>query len=77
MRQTQRSPEGPRHLHRIPRLSEAPWEVLVSALWVVGEDGMLFVVVSEVLVSASVEVRSLVELSEPVVLVAVDSVDIY
>ena len=23
---TQRSPEGPRHLHRIPRLSEAPWE---------------------------------------------------
>ena len=24
--QTQRSPEGPRHLHRIPRLSEAPWE---------------------------------------------------
>ena len=23
----QRSPEGPRHLHRIPRLSEAPWEV--------------------------------------------------
>ena len=21
------SPEGPRHLHRIPRLSEAPWEV--------------------------------------------------
>ena len=20
-------PEGPRHLHRIPRLSEAPWEV--------------------------------------------------
>ena len=26
-RQTQRSPEGPRHLHRIPRLSEAPWEV--------------------------------------------------
>ena len=25
MRQTQRSPEGPRHLHRIPRLSEAPW----------------------------------------------------
>ena len=23
MRQTQRSPEGPRHLHRIPRLSEA------------------------------------------------------
>ena len=27
MRQTQRSPEGPRHLHRIPRLSEAPWEV--------------------------------------------------
>ena len=24
MRQTQRSPEGPRHLHRIPRLSEAP-----------------------------------------------------
>ena len=25
--QTQRSPEGPRHLHRIPRLSEAPWEV--------------------------------------------------
>ena len=47
---------------------------VVSALWVVGEDGMLFVVVSEVLVSASVEVRSLVELSEPVVLVAVDSV---
>ena len=27
MRQTQRSPEGPRHLHRIPRLSEAPWQV--------------------------------------------------
>ena len=27
MRQTQRSPERPRHLHRIPRLSEAPWEV--------------------------------------------------
>ena len=27
LRQTQRSPEGPRHLHRIPRLSEAPWEV--------------------------------------------------
>ena len=27
MRQTQRSPEGPRHLHRIPRLSEAPREV--------------------------------------------------
>ena len=26
MRQTQRSPEGPRHLHRIPRLSEAPRE---------------------------------------------------
>ena len=26
MRQTQRNPEGPRHLHRIPRLSEAPWE---------------------------------------------------
>ena len=26
LRQTQRSPEGPRHLHRIPRLSEAPWE---------------------------------------------------
>ena len=25
--QTQRSPEGPRHLHRIPRLSEAPSEV--------------------------------------------------
>ena len=24
---TQRSPEGPRHLHRIPRLSEAPREV--------------------------------------------------
>ena len=24
MRQTQRSPEGPHHLHRIPRLSEAP-----------------------------------------------------
>ena len=24
---TQRSPEGPRHLHRIPRLSEAPWQV--------------------------------------------------
>ena len=24
MRQTQQSPEGPRHLHRIPRLSEAP-----------------------------------------------------
>ena len=24
LRQTQRSPEGPRHLHRIPRLSEAP-----------------------------------------------------
>ena len=23
----QRSPEGPRHFHRIPRLSEAPWEV--------------------------------------------------
>ena len=23
LRQTQRSPEGPRHLHRIPRLSEA------------------------------------------------------
>ena len=22
-----RVPEGPRHLHRIPRLSEAPWEV--------------------------------------------------
>ena len=27
LRQTQRSPEGPRHRHRIPRLSEAPWEV--------------------------------------------------
>ena len=27
LRQTQRSPEGPRRLHRIPRLSEAPWEV--------------------------------------------------
>ena len=27
LRQTQRSPEGPRHLHRIPRLSEAPREV--------------------------------------------------
>ena len=27
MRQTQRSPEGPRHLHRIPRLSEAPWGI--------------------------------------------------
>ena len=26
LRQTQRSPEGPRRLHRIPRLSEAPWE---------------------------------------------------
>ena len=26
MGQTQRSPEGPRHLHRIPRLSEAPWD---------------------------------------------------
>ena len=25
--QTQRSPEGPHHLHRIPRLSEVPWEV--------------------------------------------------
>ena len=28
--QTQRSPEGPRHLHRIPRFSEAPWEVPYS-----------------------------------------------
>ena len=27
LRQTQRSPEGPRHLHRITRLSEAPREV--------------------------------------------------
>ena len=27
LHQPQRSPEGPRHLHRIPRLSEAPWEV--------------------------------------------------
>ena len=27
LRQTQRSPEGPRHLHRIPRLSEAPWDL--------------------------------------------------
>ena len=27
LRQTPRSPEGPRHLHRFPRLSEAPWEV--------------------------------------------------
>ena len=27
LRQTQRSPEWPRHLHRIPRLSEAPREV--------------------------------------------------
>ena len=25
-RAAQRSPEGPRHLHRIPRLSEAPWD---------------------------------------------------
>ena len=27
MLQTQRCPEGPRHLHSIPHLSEAPWEV--------------------------------------------------
>ena len=28
LRQTQRSPEGPRHLHRIPRLSEAvSWQL--------------------------------------------------
>ena len=47
---------------------------VVSVLWVVGEDGMLFVVVGEVLDSTSVELRSPVELSEPVVLVAVDSV---
>ena len=47
---------------------------VVSVLWMVGEEGMLFEVVSEGLDSTSVEVRSLVELSEPVVLVAVDSV---
>ena len=47
---------------------------VVSVLWMAGEEGMLFEVVSEGLDSASVEVRSLVELSEPVVLVAVDSV---
>ena len=47
---------------------------VVSALWVVGEDGMSFMAVSEGLDSTSVELRSLVELSEPVVLVAVDSV---
>ena len=27
LRQTQRSPEGPRHLHRIPTISEAPWKL--------------------------------------------------
>ena len=32
LRQTQRSPEGPRHLHRIPRLSEAPWASALSLL---------------------------------------------
>ena len=47
---------------------------VVSVLWMAGEEGMLFEVVSEGLDSASVELRSLVELSEPVVLVAVDSV---
>ena len=31
MRQTQRSPEGPHHLHRIPRLSEAPWAQAIQA----------------------------------------------
>ena len=38
MRQTQRSPEGPRHLHRIPRLSEAPWQVDDSCSAFVSED---------------------------------------
>ena len=47
---------------------------VVSVLWMAGDEGMLFEVVSEGLDSASVAVRSLVELSEPVVLVAVDSV---
>ena len=47
---------------------------VVSVLWMAGEEGMLFEVVSEGLDSASGELRSLVELSEPVVLVAVDSV---
>ena len=47
---------------------------VVSVLWMAGEEGMLFEVVSEGLDSTSVELRSLVELSEPVVLVAVDSV---
>ena len=47
---------------------------VVSVLWMAGEEGMLFEMVSEGLDSTSVELRSLVELSEPVVLVAVDSV---
>lgn len=47
---------------------------VVSVLWVVGEDGMLFVVVEEGLDSTGVELRSRVELSEAVVLVDEDSV---
>ena len=47
---------------------------VVPVLWVVGEDGLLRVGVGEGLDSASVELRSLVELSEPVVLEDVDSV---
>lgn len=46
---------------------------VVSVFWVVGEDGMLIVVVAEVLDIASVELRSRVELNEAVVLVDVDS----
>ena len=41
MRQTQRSPEGPRHLHRITRLSEAPWEVPYSPLQCGARGGFL------------------------------------
>lgn len=47
---------------------------VVSVLWVVGEDGLLLVVVGEALESTGVELRSPVELTEPVVLVGVDSV---
>ena len=47
---------------------------VVPVLWVVGEAGLLRVGVGEGLDSASVELRSLVELSEPVVLEDVDSV---
>lgn len=47
---------------------------VVPVSWVVGEDSMLFADVGEGLDSASVELRSLVELREPVGLVDVDSV---